>query len=758
MSPPDDVEARTVTVMADLEGRVDQTRDPGYTTVWRLGGAAHVNADLPLDGRHYGWELDKLVKKGTPVRPRYAARVDASTSEPGTATHRNTIAPPPTLFVKLDTGYWGGYNRERERTAEPQREFGLIEHNHVWLCRFNSQGKVAVPTELLPEGSLIKKLLEVVEGPEFGCGIEVVRHTTVPVTTSTDKLPKMGELLRVAFPDIHLPERWPDHPPESARSTNVKARDELRKNLRLAQREPSTAFNKLTIADQEKIYEHLLKIHVAQGGGRRAGRWNVTYVKDTKWVTLPDGGAVPVPEFDDEKFSAEQFLAEKDILDRELMLRSCWFYAEMQGDKEPEAGNGDPTPAVDLLNLLSAIAMLQRQEGKSKIRVYQLGDLYELWMNREFLYRDFPVVKPKAGSSAALSVLNWTGQVSDTFQYRMDRNWRLGDGGRVPLKRYIHHEWPKTSLRYRHAVVGSKAELWQAYADDPLGSGRPDRVRQREIDEELDRLRQLLAARIESVHDFVLPLPPAPGKSGPGALGSTSEACKSLIKRAGDLFARDGRYAYANARGAVEYRWNRMILDALADVGCSSALRVYGNHDGYRGDPLLNGHIAAADRARPWISEDGVWFEHSHRWDDFNRDGMAFGAGVTNYVYYYHERLLTANRALGYLRIPWLLEPQEQASFMPGAAQWFLLVNFGHTVEGAIRENWFPGVKPFGIYVNGHTHHGDLVRIAFDTTLGADLELAKEAAADALGRAWESTKQSLRDLSQGLRNLLGLGD
>ncbi len=58
---------------------------------------------------------------------------------------------------------------------------------------------------------------------------------------------------------------------------------------------------------------------------------------------------------------------------------------------------------------------------------------------------------------------------------------------------------------------------------------------------------------------------------------------------------------------------------------------------------------------------------------------------------------------------------QEQACFQPGAALWFLLVNYGKaSLEWFRKQPGIAAVHPFGIYVSGHTHTGDLVTIKFD--------------------------------------------
>lgn len=738
------IDARTVEMMVDLNGNVIQTRDPAYKTRWNLWNAmltfwsgfpikttANVNTKLPLDGKHFDWELEQYRKKGTPVRPYYTPSISVCTNNKKNKKHRNTIAIPPTELVKLDCGYWGAFHKDKEVSANPQRDFGMIEGFHVWLCRFNPYGKVNNSPDLLPDTSLAKKLFDIIENNDFGFGVEIVSHTTVPHSTSTDSLPKLNARLIIAFPDIHLPERWPDRQPDPGSLAPSKiAREELRKILHLAQRLPNNRYNKLTVTDQQKIYNHLLDIHQS-----RAANWKVNYHKSSSYVPVPlGGGAVEIKNYEDAYFTPKQFLAEKAMVDRELMIRSCWFYMAVNGDNESFEGDGDASPAVDLINFLSAIETLQKQNdvGKSKVEVYQVGDFYELWMNHEFLYRHFPVSNAKASSQSKLGLARKSGQFSDRLQYRMDKKWKIGTSARSPLKRYPFHEWPNQELIRRHMPAENMKEWWKGVRDDTTATfcQAPTTEAEQEIWEEITRLQELLRERVQNIRDFVLPLPPTKKYDKISDASGSSEACGQLMRREPNLFDEKGRYAYTNALKKTEWKWNLMILDKFKAVGCDKQHRVYGNHDGYRGNPLLNEKLLKEDQAMPWISKHGIWFEHSHRWDNFNRDGMAFGAGVTNFVYYYNKRMLMANRLLGYLRIPWFLEPQEQESFIPGAAQWFLWVNFGHTFRGKRLKNWFTSkygkVRPFGIYVNGHTHSADLIRMKFTPTNDAASQLSEE--------------------------------
>ena len=80
-----------------------------------------------------------------------------------------------------------------------------------------------------------------------------------------------------------------------------------------------------------------------------------------------------------------------------------------------------------------------------------------------------------------------------------------------------------------------------------------------------------------------------------------------------------------------------MVLDMLDSFPVFES--IYGNHDGYRADPILNTMIPARAKSKPWISTPGIWAEHAHRWDAFNMDGCAMGAAVTNLTYYFFKNL-----------------------------------------------------------------------------------------------------------------------
>ena len=176
-------------------------------------------------------------------------------------------------------------------------------------------------------------------------------------------------------------------------------------------------------------------------------------------------------------------------------------------------------------------------------------------------------------------------------------------------------------------------------------------------------------------------------------------------------------YCRTNVLGQQEVLWNKLILDLFGAVGGES---VYGNHDGYRGDPLLWGYLDPQYRSHGWLSVPGLWFEHGHRWDQYNRDGCAFGSGMTNLVYYYMHILggySTGGKTTRKLEGKYSQERQlQQAS----AATWFLLVHFRDDLAWLKQELAASSdkrkVHPFGIYVCGHSHTAKLIDIELGMT------------------------------------------
>lgn len=716
MASTDPLEAKEVTVFVDsdrIPAKVRDERLPDYVlhgiqTVgpainWMLDPTTVKTSDsikTLLTGEQYGWRLEDLVPllKSLPLPAPSTAPVSINSEED--AFDLNTLLTDSPWFVKLDVGYWGAYHRKRERSDKPQRDFGIVDRLRVWLCRFNGSGAVAGTVAKMAHSPGAQALVKAIEAR--GCGVEIQGYAMA----SALAWPEYREL-SVFLPDIHLPEKWPDRPPVSLhQAANRDAFDKLKKYLRNAQREPSTLTNNLSVSDQETIQRWIESIDA--------------------FPTMPSGSTPPSATVHTSSgpvtFDMDDIKAAKATVDRNIRIDSCWFYSE------GSAGDGDASSAVDLVNFLSALQTLQPELNT---QVYQVGDLYELWMNREFLYRDFPVVDSKAGSGFKLFLASNSGSLQDKPQYRMDEDWVDSTGKHHDSKRYVFHEWKTDPLLYRHHV-GSDVEFASHSLKFPfpssdnattmLGDGTP------QVKDRLAHARTLLRARVESVKAYSLPIP-------------TGRTCNPKLIPASELAS----YHRLNAKGEDEYLWNKMILDKLAAL---SFKNIYGNHDGYRGDPLLKSALDPADQALPYISLKGLWCEHSHRWDNFNRDGMAFGAGITNMVYYYCKSMLMADSVKDMVRLPWWNEPQEQEAFIPGAALWFLLT--AADISSGSRR-LLPDVKLWGIYVSGHTHNPSIVKVKFDATTWAKFKAGVSTAA---GSAAKSVESGAEDFQRQVGSIL----
>ncbi len=673
------IKAPLVKVIIDEKGQIQEVEDQ-HSSWYR----PDLDSALPLSGMHYGWSIEDIAKKASISKPVYTAQVDVAGNDEGDKDDRNTISVQPSELLKLDVGFWGHYHRKK-----PQRNFGVICGRNVWLCDYKAGGASYPPKGHKPrKGSAAEKFFHAFCDEKYGA--EVIRHAIAKPSNLVKKL--KSNQLYVIFPDLHLPEAWPDIPPESQRHPVKKARDQLRHELREAQRQPSLlSTNPLSTKEQASIQEyfelmHLGKATASNSYAKKLAGYN--YVDG--FTTMPDGagGVVTVPTYKKTAFTYQHVMWEKAVLDRQIQSTSCWFYPPENRNDSTGAANPDPCVAVDFLNLLCIVKKL-KNDGVD-VRVLQVGDLYELWMNHEFLYLDFPVDQKGAGSSTKLrfikSIMNST---KDGYQYRMDRDWHLPPGTVHPIKRYVYNEWPYDTLVNRFKV-GNQIT--------PAGSKTLP----------VARLCRVLGDRVQAIQDFKMPDPKKLSKKMRSDWAATF---------GGDF---SSTYDVKNSQGNTETLWNKAILDGLDSLGMRS---IYGNHDGYRGDPLLkNGAGRAA--CDPWISDPGIWVEHGHRWDDYNRDGMAFGAGVTNIVYYYFDDIVGLDGTLG--NLSYFID-QEREAFIPGAALWFLLINYGkHPKNGQKLDAFFSQsgktVHPFGIYISGHTHSPELLRVRFELSAWASFK------------------------------------
>jgi hypothetical protein len=765
--PSDNV--RQVRITINNDGEVLRVRDPGLddSRPW-------IDAVFPKLGQVYGWDLSSRLTGAQIRRPSYHDSVAATASDQADRADRQTLQVPGTTLVKLDCGFWGHYLRARPG----QRDFGIIEGPNVWLCSYRSTVRTTNPATLIPAaGTKARMLIDRIEAS--GRYVSLLRHATIP--PNSEAAVPAEQKLYLCFPDLHLPEQWPDLYPATARLAPGRNRAALRYLLRQSQCRAGPANDSLLTPSNLNILNACLDDWAA--GGSRA--LSVTFDASVTIILPDDPEGMPIysPNSITLNCTKDQVLAEKNHLDREIQAKSTWFYpagaAIIAGSpirrpltsdpnevEVPEDNLADdpitlmaptssllPTdvverppdttmavpghmaaPAADLADFLFVVRELQRAQGASNIKVIQVGDLYELWMNREFMYKDAPVIANDelgqtsrdgvcAISSAA--VLNYTEyEFKDSFQLRQGKEWSEAGGAAHAANRYVYHRWTRPELYRRHDVTGPIAAVQQA------------------------RLQRRLLERIESVTNWSWPEP---------ASDPLLPALRTWMRtKPPTTFTR------RNLRGATETRWNNLVLELLQDL---QAVRIHGNHDGYRSDARLLLSRSSPAASHEWFSELGVWVEHSHRWDYFNRDGVAMGAGMTNVVYYHNEELIAASggAAAALLR-------QEQCFFQAGAAQWYLLVNYGDA------SSWFnSGIHKFGVYVGGHTHGPDLVKVSFEQSNAAiaadwaeqrqrDIERAqrraqqvatdiaaraRETAADAAARA----RQMLADASRRAREI-----
>ncbi|GMV98141.1 MAG: hypothetical protein AMXMBFR83_24930 [Phycisphaerae bacterium] len=423
----------------------------------------------------------------------------------------------------------------------------------------------------------------------------------------------------------------------------------------------------------------------------------------------------------------------------------------------------DPGPARDLLRFLRVIRNRQRDTANpTPIDVFNLGDLYEIWANRRFLFEDFEICNDPLDPGGQIAGLGSTfdGPTS-TDNFVGDAGGAVGglfgDAGKQVGKAIGGNlgalAGDAIKLMVRSLLGGINATdrdlWWRRETNDP--------ARDPAMDPDLAMLPYEEAYTLTrfdpQLHLPRFSAPPA----GPGVIGGgmTNPSGNGQISLDGIEYTKhqlgtprpDGtwgpfpatndrgrgylvrevarRIAQVDAfeapvrqdpagnredlallgsnvvgRGAEQMgRWNRAVADAFRDVRTTF---LYGNHDCFRGVPRRGG----VNSARPFHSEPGLWVEHAHRFDDSNVDGQPFGSFVTNVAYEIQE----ASFAEG-LADEFALH-REQSCFQPGIVQWFLLVEFGGNafLRRHQRQNdSVPAVFPFRISVNGHTHTPDLV-------------------------------------------------
>jgi hypothetical protein len=710
---------QTVHVTVDADGKVLRVRDPivGAPRPW-------VNSEhMPRQGTVYGWDITPRLTGGQIAHPAYATTVAVAPNPPDDPAHRQTHQIQPAGFIKLDCGLWGTYDH-------PTRDFGLIEGENVWLCSYT--GNVAPsgqdPAKLPAAGTIADALVQKLA--TYGKHLHFKLKLTVP--QNANHAVPADHKLYICLPDMHLPEQWVDLYPASSRISNVRRRAELRRLLRMCQCKVGLLNDSLlTQANLDLIQR---KLDAWERGSNETIDITFTVSKSVHHVlnlTYLTSNDVT------QTYTKDEFLAEKAHLDREIHALSAWFYPvtpkasvaaplvnpeeinpPLDNPHDDPIGNS-PVPAVDLANFLFAVKELRTAQGADKVMVIQIGDLFELWMNREFLYFQHPNIpadeigKFTAGTSGvgfrdgfvgvtAYAAIKVADMHQDSFQLRQDPNW-TDSAGSHPAKHYPYHPLDQAQLYLRHNTAGS--------AGGAMG-----------------RLGTLLTDRLARVEDWTWPGP------APADHPDLIDPLKSWIRsKPAGFFQRTVR------RGHQETRWNKMVLELLlVELNCK---KIHGNHDGYRSDHALlaAGHRGACD---PWVSETGVWFEHGHRWDYYNRDGVAMGAGMTNDVYY-HNKEMVANSGTSDA-----LFKQEQAFHQSGSAQWYLMCNYGHA------DSWFDAnIRKWSVYVSGHTHNADLVRIDFNL---ANVDLVQQIIADKVQEARDAVLRMQTWLEEQRRRLARL--
>lgn len=716
--------------------------------------------------------------------------VAASTLSPTAGAIAEAVLTGKAMVGGLWSYGFKGVQKADEAKLGPQRDFGLIIGKHVWLAQFIGGSPNSADIKAANQASLdeFKKLklrcgeVLVESMAARGCGIKLLEHAAAtyipPKKMLGSEAPYNEKSMYVILPDIHLPERWPDMPAENERYNgffSTQARAALRTDLLNCQRPPALKYqNTMGEARQIEIQKYINKIQQETGFGTSGGQQpSIDAFHDIEDITTD------IYHLKNASFTWKQFLCEKAVVDRVLRAESTWFYGRgPDWATDPPADPtffGDATPAVDLINFLRGIIKtrdtLAADDVKHFLEMVQLGDLYEMWVNHEFLYRHFPENKDEpAKAPAAYTIISGLAiSAGHTFQHRRDRDWlpskKFNYSGQ-DVKIYVFDRLSKTPMIQRHITGGDFNESLRKGDQKKFETAR-DSI----TDSVYNAVNTELGRREWNVDHFSLCPPINYGqypvwKLSKATGNKSSEFAAKFHISAHDKHAEYGfseafmnllehdstwantadfrnKYYVTNRVGHTEIYWNKVILDLLLDA--LEAKVIYGNHDGYRGDPLVNNSLSTRAKVQtPWLSFPGIWCEHSHRWDPYNRDGMAFGAGVTNLTYYKFFMLTQHRKVTG---LQGLAAPEEQVSFIPGAALWFMLKHFGSNDDWSQWIRKMDAVKGFGIYVSGHTHAGSVARLKFEPSTYAGMQKKVADTKNALGDAIDSNiKEPIRQL------------
>ncbi len=771
----------------------------------------------PPRGEHYSYDLDQMVKAGIPARDVFPPAVAVAPNDRVNADDFNLIRAGTLRVTKMDLGFWGDRrvadpNRQSGAGRRPERYFGLIEGQFVFLCAFetpDSAGHVRHCSEGFD--AQLTPLCDQLDQAVRQAGWRILIMAKTVAEDGPDK-----QRLKLLLPDMHLPRQLDSGDPTYA-TDDCTRRVELIRSMILHQlkqdyRLPAETTPWLTTIDRNlclqffennaprlklphfytlngPVYSNPLQPEgsniLAQAGDAVQKAQSMLFQVGYRMFEFTQADYRRMKRRYPAQFPIPGYGRTMDLLfnefygsttdrntpappesDLERTLKNM-VPTIMQDALDEHAGTDlafdpgqrpatesyatiDPGPARDLLRLLSVVRTLRGQ--RVPIDVIQVGDLYDLRSNRRFLFEDYhetddpPSQIPDimAGLTSPVSADNPLGDVGQM----------AGDALKGLIAGRI-----RTMLGGMHA---QDRDLWFRRESNKAGS-----------DPNLDPDQQMLdperGINVDQLNSGQLPRFDAPG-AAPGNLSLTvpqtgtppsvdytifelgnRDAAGNLIPLpAGPFRGRGYLNAEANRRmqqvlafdapmrnnaedaqllggsvvpatGNTPQRglWNQAIINALRSVRTTF---VYGDYDSQRGVPRDNG---VAD-ALPYYSEPGLWVEHGHRFDDNQLDGQPFGAFIANLAYEIQELGFA-----GDLLNEFILH-REQSLFQPGIVQWFLAVQFGG--NGFLqnfqrpREN-VPGVFPFRIAVNGHTHTPDLVNaeVIFKDREVAELELPFEA-------------------------------
>src|SRR5690348_722502 len=100
-----ELQARLVEISVAKDGKIFMVNDPD-TRIRHESG-------LPFDGKHYGWDLNEYFNAGF-EEIKFLEKSAVAANAEGQKSDQNTLASQRVDMVKLDVGYWGAYNRDRE--------------------------------------------------------------------------------------------------------------------------------------------------------------------------------------------------------------------------------------------------------------------------------------------------------------------------------------------------------------------------------------------------------------------------------------------------------------------------------------------------------------------------------------------------------------------------------------------------------------------------------------------------------------------